>query len=169
MRFYSDWFSNKFQSGADGAKRCGSELQWQSWPSHSLLGPNGSQVLHTIIGPYLLCTNPMRGPPRWHQWQRIRLPMRETWFCSLGREDPLAQEMATCSSILVWKISWTEEPDGLQSRGLQRVGHNRATKHIQTNTTLCDPFSQEVGGKHWAPPTTSGYSQHTCCIISKHK
>ena len=43
---------------------------------------------------------------------------------SLGGEDPLEKEMATHSSILAWRIPWTEEPDGLQSMGLQRVGHN---------------------------------------------
>ena len=42
---------------------------------------------------------------------------------SLGQEDPLEKEMATCSSVLVWEIPWTEEPGGLQSMGLQRVGH----------------------------------------------
>ena len=40
---------------------------------------------------------------------------------SLGWEDPLEKEMATCSSILAWKTPWTEEPGGLQSKGLQRV------------------------------------------------
>ena len=43
---------------------------------------------------------------------------------SLGWEDPLEEEMATHSSILAWRIPWTEEPGGLQSMGLQRVGHN---------------------------------------------
>ena len=57
-----------------------------------------------------------------------RLPaMRETWVWSLGREDPREKEMATHSSILAWRIPWTEEPGGLQSTGLQRVGHNWAT------------------------------------------
>ena len=42
---------------------------------------------------------------------------------SLGREDPLKEDMATHSSILAWRIPWTEEPDGPQSRGLQRAGH----------------------------------------------
>ena len=50
--------------------------------------------------------------------------IQETWVRSLGREDPLEKEMATHSSILVWKILWTEEPRGLQSMGLQRVGHD---------------------------------------------
>ena len=42
---------------------------------------------------------------------------------SLGQEDPLEKEMATHSSILAWEIPWTEEPGGLQSKRLQRVGH----------------------------------------------
>ena len=50
--------------------------------------------------------------------------MRETWVWSLGREDPLEKEMATHSSILAWKIPWTEEPGGLQSMGLQIVRHD---------------------------------------------
>ena len=54
-----------------------------------------------------------------------RLPaMRETRVRFLGREDPLEKEMAIHSSTLAWKIPWTEEPDRLQSNGLQRVGHN---------------------------------------------
>ena len=48
----------------------------------------------------------------------------ETWVRSLGREDPLEKEMATHSSILAWRIPWTEEPGGLQSTGSQRVGHD---------------------------------------------
>ena len=43
---------------------------------------------------------------------------------SLGQEDPLKKGMATHSSILVWRISWTEEPCGLQSMGSQRIGHD---------------------------------------------
>ena len=50
--------------------------------------------------------------------------MRETWVQSLGQEDPLEKEMATHSSILAWKIPWTEGPDGLQSMGSQRVRHD---------------------------------------------
>ena len=45
--------------------------------------------------------------------------VQETWVQSLGWEDPLEKEMATHSSILAWKISWTEEPGGLQSLGSQ--------------------------------------------------
>ena len=49
---------------------------------------------------------------------------QEMWVQSLDREDPLEEEMATHSSILAWKIPWTEEPGGLQFMGLQRVGHD---------------------------------------------
>ena len=50
--------------------------------------------------------------------------MQETWARSLGWKDPLEKENATHSSILAWRIPWTEEPGGLQSMGSQRVGHN---------------------------------------------
>ena len=50
--------------------------------------------------------------------------MQETLGPSLGKEDPIEEEMATHPSVLAWKIPWTEEPGGLQSMGLQRVGHD---------------------------------------------
>ena len=50
--------------------------------------------------------------------------MQETWVLSLAWEDPLEKEMAAHSSVLAWKIPWTEEPGGLQSMGSQRVRHN---------------------------------------------
>ena len=53
------------------------------------------------------------------------LPARqETWVPSLGGEDPLEKGLATHSSILAWKIPWTEEPGGLQSIGSQRIELN---------------------------------------------
>ena len=54
--------------------------------------------------------------------------MWETRVQSLDQEDPLEKEMATHSSILAWRISWTEEPGGLQSMGSQRVRHALATE-----------------------------------------
>ena len=48
----------------------------------------------------------------------------ETWIESLDQEDALEKEMANHSSILAWKIPWTEEPGRLQPIGWQRVGHN---------------------------------------------
>ena len=58
--------------------------------------------------------------------QRVKhLPaMWETQVRSLGWEDLLEEEMATHSSILAWRIPWTEEPGRLQSMGSQRVGHD---------------------------------------------
>ena len=50
--------------------------------------------------------------------------VQETWVLSLGQEDPLEKGMASHFTILVWRILWTEEPGGLQSVGLQRVGHD---------------------------------------------
>ena len=50
--------------------------------------------------------------------------MWETWIRSQGWEDPLEKGIATHSSILAWRISWTEEPGGLQSMGSQSVGHD---------------------------------------------
>ena len=58
--------------------------------------------------------------------QRLKClpPMRETPAGSLGREDLLEKEMVTHSSILAWRIPWTEKPGRLQSTGSQRVGHD---------------------------------------------
>ena len=50
--------------------------------------------------------------------------MQDTRVPSLGREDPLEEGKATHSSLLAWRIPWTEEPGGLQSTESQRVGHN---------------------------------------------
>ena len=54
---------------------------------------------------------------------------QKTWVSSLGQKDPLEEGMATHSSILAWRIPWTEEPGGPQSMGLQRVGRDRVIKH----------------------------------------
>ena len=74
------------------------------------------------------------GYPLQYSWASLvaqmvkNLPaMCETWVRSLDWEDPLEKGMATHSSILAWKIPWTEEPGRLQSMGLQRVRHNWVT------------------------------------------
>ena len=59
------------------------------------------------------------------QMSKNLLAMQETWVQSLGWEDPLEEGMATHSSILAWRIPWTEDPGGLQSMGLQSVGSQR--------------------------------------------
>ena len=74
------------------------------------------------------------GYPLQYSWaslvaQLVKNPLaiREIRVQYLGWEDPLEKGTATHSSILAWRIPWTEEPDGLQSMGPQRVGHNRVT------------------------------------------
>ena len=52
------------------------------------------------------------------------LAMWETQVRSLGQKDPLEKELATHSSVLAWRIPWTEQPGRLQSMGSQRVGHD---------------------------------------------
>ena len=71
------------------------------------------------------------GDPLQYAWASLvaqtvkNLPaMWETWVLSLSWEDPLEKETATHSSILVWRIPWTEEPGRLQSMGLQSIGHD---------------------------------------------
>ena len=65
---------------------------------------------------------------RWHQWERIHLPIqvdiKSRVFTSLNREDLLEEGMATHSSILAWRIPWTEDTGGLQSMESQRVGYD---------------------------------------------
>ena len=68
------------------------------------------------------------------QWSRLHLPMQEMqemWVRYLGWEDYLEKEMATQSSILVWKIPWIQEPGRLQSMESQRVGHGCTYTHMQ--------------------------------------
>ena len=57
--------------------------------------------------------------------------MQETQIQSLGWEDPLEKEMAIHTSILAWRIPWTEEPGGLQLLGLQKVGYDLVTEHTK--------------------------------------
>ena len=57
----------------------------------------------------------------------IGVKSQEMQFRSLGQEDPLEEAMATHSSILAWRIPWTEELGGLQSMGSQRAGHGQTT------------------------------------------
>ena len=60
--------------------------------------------------------------------------MHEMWVPSPGPEDPLEWEIATCASILAWKIQWTEEPGRLQPFGSQRVRHDWVRVHTHTHT-----------------------------------
>ena len=77
--------------------------------------------------------------------------MQQTWVWSLGWEDPLEKEMATPSSILAWRISWTEEPGRLQSMGSQRVGHTWVFTFRILSTSLHPPsfWSFELKSLLW--------------------
>ena len=71
----------------------------------------------------------------------LHLRMQETWVRSLAQADPLEKKMATHSNILAWEIPWTEDPGGLQSMGLQRVGHSLAAEHVHTLLQSLSSFS----------------------------
>ena len=68
---------------------------------------NRNYVLPTLLYPLMVQT--VKNSPT----------MQETWVPSLGQKEPLEKDMATHSSVLAWRIPWTEEPGGLQSMGLQ--------------------------------------------------
>ena len=78
---------------------------------------------------------------------RVRLPMQETWVWSLGQENPLEKDMAIHSSILAWRIPWTEEPGGLQSTGSQTVGHDLASK--QQEYRIKQSYPRSVSHQMW--------------------
>ena len=78
--------------------------------------------------------------------------MLETQLRSLGQEEPLEKESATHSSILAWKIPWTEEPSGLQSEGSQRVRHDWTTEHVHVREAL---HRVHVNDSGCGPPTFS--------------
>ena len=63
---------------------------------------------------------------------------KETRVQSLGQEDPLEKEIATYSSVLAWRIQWTEETGGLQSMGFQGVGHDLVTYCTSKNVHYSD-------------------------------
>ena len=103
------------------------------------------------------------GYPLQYSWaslvaQMVKKPPTrwETWVWSLGWEDPLEEGMATHSTILAWRIPWTEEPGGLQelcqaplSMGSQRVRHDWATKHSTTHPIPSHHnLGEHSGGMH---------------------
>ena len=79
--------------------------------------------------------------------------MQETWVQSLGQEDPLEKGMATHPSTLAWRITGTKEPGKQQSRGLQRVRHNWATKHTCAHA-------------HTHTHTHTRHSKHSCLLFA---
>ena len=88
--------------------------------------------------------------------------MWETWVQSLSQEDPLEEEIAIRSSILAWKIPWTEEPGGLQSIGSQRVGHDWVHTHTTTDTSQITALLQ-----FHALETLAGYTERSINFVGK--
>ena len=82
--------------------------------------------------------------------QTVKNPpaMQETWVRSLGQEDPLEKEMAIHSSILTWRIPWTEEPGGLQSTRSQRVRHDWVTNTAHLELSLIYLGFRKILVKH---------------------
>ena len=83
---------------------------------------------HRTIAASLFCASKKLGIPMWLLGKKKKKnpmqEMQEMWIQLLGQKNSLEEEMVTHPSILAWKISWTEEPGGLQSMGLQRVRHD---------------------------------------------
>ena len=86
----------------------------------------------------------------------------ETWVRSLGWEDPLEKGMAAHSSILVWRIPWTEEPGGLQSMGSQRIGHNRVSFASPQQSSFLD-FPLGLYCKQTSFPPTALQTNRAIC------
>ena len=72
---------------------------------------------NNFLGPELYCGSAVKIPSEMQESQAV-------WVQSIVQEDPLEEGMATHSSLLAWKSSWTEEPGGLQSTGSHSVGHD---------------------------------------------
>ena len=85
--------------------------------------------------------------------------MQETQVQSLGWEDPLKEGVATHSSILAWRIPWTEEPGRLQSMGSQRVGHDLATKQQQAYSITLPPNVWKNGKPDFKKKTKMKWKQ----------
>ena len=121
-------------------KSQGGQKQNPWWVTGGWVSPCGEEEWGTM--PWIhfcILTDPNIGFPGGTAVKNLPVKteeMQETKFQSLGRKDPLQEKMATHSSILAWIISWTEEPGGLQSMGLQRVGHNWAYRHTGPNITV---------------------------------
>ena len=95
--------------------------------------------------------------------------MQETWVWSVGWEDVLKKGMATHSSILAWRIPWTEEPGGLQSMGSQRAGHDWvSSKHTHTHTHTHTRILSLLSPSHWSRLSPSIGLGSLCYAVPSH-
>jgi len=97
-------------------------VQPHRWQPTRLLCPWDSPGKNTGVGCHFLLQS--RRLQNKGAMPLVQFEMQDTWVLSLGWENSLQKEMATHSSILAWKISWTEKPGRLQSIVSQRVGHD---------------------------------------------
>ena len=88
----------------------------------------------------------------------------ETWVQSLDQEDPLEEEMATHSSILAWRMLWTEEPGGLQSMRSHRVRHNLTHGIVPERKSDFPRVTWPVSDRHELPGTTSRVLSSLCPV-----
>ena len=131
------------------------ELLGRDAASPSALGCTTDPLCFLQAGDCLPCVCSDAAAPEARSWGRNKrclvaqsvknLPaIQQIQVRSLSQEDRLDKRMATHCSTLPWRISWTEEPGGLQSMGSQRVGHDQATN---TFPTLIQSNSMEEGGE----------------------
>ena len=109
------------QTGASVTPSTNQSLKMELYHQHNkfILNIDLQVILTDIIQMYNVLSCPLK------DLNIKSMPaMQETWVPSLGWENPLEKSMATHSNILAWRISWAEEPGGLQSMGLQRVGYD---------------------------------------------
>ena len=101
------------------------------------------------------CLSEGTRPERFSEWTLLS-PLEEKfmWVQFLGQEDPLVKGMATPSSILAWEIPWTEEPGGLQSLGLRRVGYDSVHGHTNVVLVSAAPQRESAVCVHMPPPSS---------------
>ena len=99
---------------------------------------------------------------------RAMLETQEMQVWLLGWEETLEEGMVTCSSILAWRIPWTEEPDGLESMELRRVGHYRVAEHTRTlHTETRGTFFRSIILSYTSTSGTIPNQRRQCVIMFK--
>ena len=93
--------------------------------------------------------------------------MKEMWVPFLGWEDPLEENMATHSNILAWEIPWIEEPGGLQSMGLRRVGYNWHNLIINIHSSIESEINVAFLLEHMIPVVRVQVDLHHIWIMSR--
>ena len=109
------------------------------------LNPQNLHIHYARVRSLIRMDGTPQGNPGGAVWQSICLPMQEmleTWVRSLGWEDPLEEEMTTYSSILAWRVPWTEGPGGLQFTRLQPGGNWQRARTHRTPQSSASPSVQ---------------------------